>query len=144
MTSKIIKTKFGTVITKLNNKQHKLINELAFTTTDPTVSSPSPEAIFDGSLNSRHVPEHEIKNDHLLISGVEIIKNFKTGNWEIGKITSNKGYFTSGPDQNNKINQQLVRELILHLKQILEVDINNFLEQEVELDSKKVFREIKE
>lgn len=131
MTKKIIKTKFGTVITKLNSKQNKLINELAFTTTDPTLEVNAPSFVYDGSIKTRHVPEYEIKQDHLLISGIELVKNLKTGNWEIAKINTNQGIFAAGSSQNEKLDQQSIRKLALQLKEILQLDIEFFLKEEV-------------
>ena len=127
---KVIKTKFGIVMANLSTTQQKLVNELAFTTTNPTTYNSVPDSILNGSSPARRVPELEIKKDHLLISEFSLIKNLKSGEWEISLIKTNQGEFATSEAQTKKIDQSLVRKLTLHLKEILEPDLLAFLEEE--------------
>lgn len=127
---KIIKTKFGLVMTNLSTKQQKVLNELIFSTSNPDTHNTTPESVLNGSSTSRKVPELEIKKDHLLVSGFSLVKNLKSGDWEVVEIKTNQGHFTTSDSQTKKLNQKLIRELAIHLKNILEPDLVSFLDTE--------------
>src|SRR5690606_21539325 len=83
------------------------------------------------------MPLTEVKNDHLLIKGMQVTKNMKTGAWEFGEIETNQGTFALGPIHNERMNQKMLQTLALYLKDIFEEDLKEFLGIKDEIKDKE-------
>lgn len=128
---KIVNTNFGTVLENQSADQKKVLQNLIFAATAPSENS----KIADSALgiqptNGRTLPKNDIKIDHLLIKGISLAKNMQSGDWEISEITTNQGSFGTSKDQNERLNQKLLRYLAGYLKQTFEGDIKAFLHSE--------------
>jgi len=131
----IVQTRFGTIVPNMPPYQRKALDNLLFAGSAPTTAGRLPNSVFqapEAVLNSgRQIPQNDVKSDHLLVKGVNLIKNVSTGDWEVESIMTNHGKFETGEEQTKKINQALVRAFVTYLKQhVFESDIKTFLEQE--------------
>jgi hypothetical protein len=78
----------------------------------------------------RILPQTELKTDHLLIKSIQITKDMKTGNWLFGEIETNQGVFALGSEQNARLNQKMLKDLALYLKDIFESDLRQHLDKD--------------
>lgn len=76
---------------------------------------------------ARVLPQTEPKSDHLLVKGIQIVKDMKTGDWHFGEIETNQGTFAMGPEQNARLNQKMLKNLAMYLKDTFEADLKDFL-----------------
>ena len=132
--NKEVAAEFSKVMGEMGGDQKKVLNNLLFSATRPSAQNPIvPKTILNmGSEDSqpRSLPETEVKNDHLLVKGINLCKNSQTGEWEVSQVETNHGSFGTGMDQNEQINQTLVRGFVKYLKNIFEDDIQTFINDE--------------
>jgi len=120
-----ILTKFGLVVKKQGGTDNKK--------SAPSVlvnNSILPNRFFKGENPTAADLQKENKMTNLLIKEIVISKNMKSGDWEVKSIDTNHGKFGTGPNQTEKIDQQLVREIVKHLKEAFQQDVEEFIEGE--------------
>lgn len=127
--TKVVETKFATVIKDMKSDQRKVLDQLLFSATEPSVNPSLPESVLSPP-RGRQLPQNNIKKDHLLIKGIKINKNMTSGEWEVSLVETNKGNFGTGQEQTKRIDQKQVRALVSHLKNVFEEDLKAFLEEE--------------
>lgn len=76
---------------------------------------------------SRILPQTEPKSDHLLIKSIQLSKDMKTGSWFFGEIDTNQGTFALGPEHNAQLNQKMLKDFALYLKDIFEHDLQQYI-----------------
>lgn len=131
--SRVLKTSFGVVIKNMSSKQKKVLDQLVFSTTPNPGTGYIPSSVLQSTeiKQGRQLPQNDIKKDHLLIRGLELVKNMATGSWEVAVIDTNHGKFGTGEEQTKKINQAIIRAFVTYLKdQVLEDDLKAFIEGE--------------
>lgn len=80
------------------------------------------------SSQPRVLPQTESKKDHLFIRGIQLSKDTTTGNWFFGEIETNQGTFALGAEHNAKLNQKMLKDFALYLKDIFEEDLVQYLD----------------
>lgn len=75
----------------------------------------------------RVLPQTEAKNDHLFVKGIQLTKHPTTGEWHFGEIETNQGIFALGSEHNAKLNQKMLKDFVLYLKDIFEEDLVQYL-----------------
>jgi hypothetical protein len=113
----IVHTKFGTIIQDLKGEEKRALSSLLFSTTEPSESA-------------RQIPSNEIKKDHLLVKGINLVKNPQTGIWEVGLIITNQGNFSTSEAQTTRMSQPLIRSFVNYLKDLFEEDVSEYIKKE--------------
>lgn len=110
---------------EMNSQQKKAMQQLLFRGTQD-ITTEDPET----RQQARVLPDTEVKTDHLFIKDMKLSKDFKSGSWVISEVNTNQGIFELGPNQNERINQDMIRNLALYLRELFEEDLKTFINEE--------------
>ncbi len=68
---------------------------------------------------------------HLYFSSFKLEKNVKTGEWQLGEVSTNEGTFVVGEEANAKIKQEYIDKFVAYVRSEITPEILTFLQEEV-------------
>ena len=127
----LVNPELHSLLNSFTEKKRTELNDMIISSLVPSEPSPIPKSAILNKIvyGEEALPQNDIKKDHLLIKQVNISKNMITGSWEVSRIETNHGPFGTSEQQTKKIDQQLIRQLISQLKQVMEQDIKDFIKE---------------